>query len=129
LPSRTSGRLDGMLSNIIVTRPPSRSGIAVARPLYGMCSMSMPVIVLKSSPDTWIDVPEPDDAKLIFPSFLPSAMNSFSVFAGTLLFTTSMFGVVASSVTGAKSLTVSYGIFAYSAALMACVPTVPTTIV
>src|SRR5678816_2710648 len=74
-PSFTSGRLDGMLSNIIVTRPPSRSGIALARPLYGTCVMSIPVIVLKSSPETWIDVPDPDDANVILPSRLPRAVS------------------------------------------------------
>ena len=69
--------------------------------------MSMPVIVLNSSPETWIDVPEPDDANVILPSRLPRAMNSVSVFAGTSLLMTSRLGVVASSVTGAKSLTMS----------------------
>ena len=74
--------------------------------------MSMPVIVLKSSPETWIDVPDPDEANVILPSRLPRAMNSASVFAGTSLLMTSRLGVVASSVTGAKSLTMSYGILA-----------------
>ena len=69
--------------------------------------MSIPVMVLKSSPETWIEVPEPAEAKVILPSFLPRAMNSARVFAGTSLWTTSRFGVVASRVTGAKSLTMS----------------------
>ncbi len=40
-----------------------------------------------------------------------------------------MFGVVAKSVMGVKSFTMSYGILEYSAPLIECVPTVPTTMV
>ena len=69
--------------------------------------MSMPVIDLNSSPDTWMEVPEPDEAKLMLPWRLPSSMNSFSVLAGTSLCTTSTLGVVASRPMGVKSRTMS----------------------
>ena len=49
-------------------------------------------------------------------------MPYFCALAG---FSTSTLGTPATSVTGTKSLTWSKGIFAYSDALIACVPTVP----
>ena len=49
------------------TWPPSRSCSAGALPLYGTCVICTPAITLKSSPDKWIDVPLPDDAKLSLP--------------------------------------------------------------
>jgi len=50
-PSFTKGPIEAMLSNIIWTRPPSRSWIGPAGcPDRGTCRMSVPVNVLKSSP-------------------------------------------------------------------------------
>ena len=50
--------------------------------------MSMPVVILNSSPPIWDVLPVPPDAKLILPGLaLAQAMNSGTVFAGTSLFT------------------------------------------
>jgi hypothetical protein len=38
-----------------------------AEPRYGTCNMFTPAIILNNSPDIWIEVPMPDDAKLILP--------------------------------------------------------------
>ena len=38
-----------------------------AEPRYGTCRILTPVRSLNSSPDTWIDVPMPDDAMLTLP--------------------------------------------------------------
>ena len=57
------------------------------------------------------------------------AMNSLTLLAGTVGWMTITFGTPAASVMGTKSLTGSNGILlplcANSAALIACVPTVP----
>jgi len=63
LPSLAIGNADGMLSNITCMLPPIRSGMANWRPLYGMCVMLVPVIDLKSSPDTCTEVPTPGEPK------------------------------------------------------------------
>src|SRR5439155_4546680 len=60
---------EGRLSNINWTWPPMRSVSAGALPLYGTCVICTPVMALNSSPERWIDVPLPDDAKLSFPGF------------------------------------------------------------
>ena len=50
--------------------------------------MSMPVIILKSSPPIWDALPVPPDAMLILPGLaLAQAMNSGTVFAGFDRFT------------------------------------------
>ena len=108
LPSRTTGIAEGMLSNIIVICPPSRSGIANWRPLYGTCWVFTPARLLNSSPDTCTEVPMPGEPKVSCPGLaFASAISSCRVFAGTSLLTTSRFGVEAIRVTGAKSLTMS----------------------
>ena len=56
-------------------------------------------------------------------------MRSLTEVAGTDGFTMSTLGVVATRVTGAKSLMGSYGIFLYKLWLMPCVDTVPMRIV
>ena len=43
-----------MLSNITCTCPPIMSVSASAPPRYGTWIMSMPVIILNSSPDMWM---------------------------------------------------------------------------
>ena len=50
------------VANITDTWPPARSVAACAPPLYGMCSMSVCVSILKSSPDRWPPVPMPEEA-------------------------------------------------------------------
>ena len=56
-------------------------------------------------------------------------MNSFAELTGSDALTTSTFGVIATSVIGAKSFTASYGIFAYRLGLTACVDSAPIRIV
>ncbi|MCY1246980.1 hypothetical protein D9M72_602610 [compost metagenome] len=48
-----------------------------------------------------------------------------TLLTGTLGFTTTRFGTIATRVIGAKSLTGSYGSLEYSDWLIACVPMVP----
>ena len=45
----------------------SRSCIAGAVPRYGICCMLMPVIILHSSPATWLEFPVPAEAMLSLP--------------------------------------------------------------
>ena len=75
-------------------------------------------------------MPLPDDAKLSLPGFaLAYAISSCTDLAGTDGWTTSTLGTPATSTTGTKSFTWSYGIFSYRLGLIACVPTVPISIV
>src|SRR6185503_2154372 len=95
---------DVRLSNMIDTCPDMRSISAGPLPLYGTCSIFTPVIMLKSSADMWIEVPLPEEAKLIWPGLdLASAMNSLTVLAGTAGCTSMTFGTRATSATDAKS--------------------------
>ncbi len=106
LPALASGHAVVMLSKVIVTWPPTTSCSAGGLPLYGMCCMSTPAIVLKSSPDRCCDVPLPDEANVYFPGLAFSkTTSSFTSFAGTPGLTTSMFGTRAIIVIGMKSLT------------------------
>jgi len=85
----------------------------------------VPVITLNISPDRCSDVPCPEDANASLPgSFFASAISSGTVRTGTLLLTTSRFGNVPVSDTGAKSLMWSNGSFEYSVGLIACDATV-----
>ena len=73
-----------------------------------------------------MEVPLPDDAKLICPGLsLASLIRSETELTGSAGLTTRTLGTPATSTTGAKSLTWSYGIFEYRLGLMAWVPTVP----
>jgi DNA-binding transcriptional LysR family regulator len=67
LPERRYSIDWGIVSNITWTWPPSRSISAGAPPRYGTWSMSMPAIILNSSPSTWSELPLPLDAKLSLP--------------------------------------------------------------
>ena len=58
-----------------------------------------------------------------------SAMNSCGVFAATAGFTIIASGNSATSEIGANALSASYGSFAYSDGLIACVPMLPIRIV
>ena len=126
LPSRTSARLDGMLSNIMVTRPPSTSGIAVARPLPRHMNHVDAGHRLEQFAGDVDRSAEPDDAKVIFP-FLPRAMKSLRIFRRHVVVDHQHVGVVASSVIGAKVLHRVITASLSSAGLIECVPTVPTT--
>ena len=77
-------------------------------PLYGTWRMRSPVISLKSSAVRCGELPVPLDANDM-PSGLAFArsISSFTLFAGTLLFTTSTSGLDATSDTKVKSLSAS----------------------
>src|SRR6185437_14911588 len=65
------------------TRPLMRSGNAGPMPRYCTATISMPVIVLNSSPKSPELLPAPDDAMSILPAWAFAwAMNSLTVFAG-----------------------------------------------
>ena len=101
------------LSNMNCTCPPSRSCIAGAPPLYGTWTMSTFASDLKSSPARCPALPLLPDANESLPGLaFARAINSATEFAGTDGLSTSTFGVTATSVTGAKSFSASYGILA-----------------
>jgi hypothetical protein len=56
-----------MLSNITCTVPLIMSVSAGAEPRYGICVRSIPVMILKSSPERCTEVPLPEEAQLILP--------------------------------------------------------------
>ena len=67
---------------------------------------------MNSTDIRWLVAPEPDEANEYFPGLaLSSAINSFTSFAGTDGFTTSMNGLIASRLIGTKSLSGSYATF------------------
>ena len=69
-----------------------------------MCTILTPVSILNISADMWIEVPLPEDAKLILPGFaFASAMNSATDLAGTEGFTIITFGTSATIAAGARS--------------------------
>src|SRR6266700_1521616 len=89
-----------------------------------------PAMELNSSPARCAGVPWPEEAKLISPGLaLASAISSFTVRARSDGWTTSTLGVDAASVTGARSLIGSKGIFAKRLALIASGPAEPISIV
>ena len=84
--------------------------------------MSIFASTLNNSPDRCGLVPRPAEPKVMVPGFaLASAMNSFTVFAGTDGCTVRMFGDSTTSEIGAKSRSASYGSFAYMLGLIASV--------
>ena len=74
--------------------------------MYGMCCMSTPAMLLKSSPDKCCDVPLPLDANEYLPGLaFNSVINSATFLAAMSGLMTSMFGTRAISVIGTKSFT------------------------
>ena len=69
LPERACGAIEFRLSQITCTCPAIRSLIAIAPPLYGTCTISVPVIYLKSSPATCPGEPLLEDALVSFAGF------------------------------------------------------------
>ena len=70
--------------------------------------MSILAVSLNSSPARCGRLPGPVEAKLSLPGCaLASASSSFMLLAGTLVATTSISGTLATSVMGARSLSVS----------------------
>src|SRR5438270_8796228 len=66
LPPRACGSTVGILPKVMCTWPPITSITACAPPLYGMCTMSVPVITLNISPERCSEVPTPEDAIGVF---------------------------------------------------------------
>ena len=62
LPDLTCGVIEFELSIINCTWPAMRSMVPAAPPLYGTCTMRVPVMNLNNSKPTWPGVPLPDDA-------------------------------------------------------------------
>ena len=101
-----------MFSKLSWIVPAIRSGIIGPLPLYGMCCICVPVMILKSSPEMCWEVPLPAEPKLKrFGLTLSSSTSSRTELTLRLGCTISMFGSVASIVMGAKSLMGSYGSF------------------
>ena len=74
--------------------------------------MSMPAMLLNSSPDMCGAPPVPLEANVSLPGLaLPYAMSSFTLFTGSLGLTTSTSGTTCVRITGSKLFTVSYGSF------------------
>ena len=95
---------DGIPSKYACTCPPMRSVRAGADPRYGTCAISMPAIILNSSPHTWGPDPTPAEAMLSFPGFaLACAMNWGIVVAGKDAFTSMTKGERMILATGAMS--------------------------
>ena len=69
VPERACGEIELRLSNISCTRPAIRSLVAAAPPRYGMCTISVPVMNLNSSPPTWPGEPLLDEAFESLPGF------------------------------------------------------------
>src|SRR5919201_6476347 len=83
LPDLICGSDEGMLSNIMLVWPASRSVTAGALPLYGMCTMSVFVRNVNMAPDMWMLVPLPLEAQVHLPgSFFANAITSFTLRAG-----------------------------------------------
>src|SRR5437016_7537277 len=61
LPALTCGNADGVPANIICTCPPTTAPTAGAMPLNGTCTMSIPAVLLKSSPARCAPLPLPGD--------------------------------------------------------------------
>ena len=77
---------------------------AGAEPRYGTCCIFTPVIAMNSSPERWMVVPLPADAKLTLPGLaLAYSMNSATVLAGTEGCTSMTFGPFARPATGTMS--------------------------
>src|SRR3954468_12701432 len=96
--------------------------VAGLLPLYGTCRTCRCSALLNSSLARCTMVPAPEEPYEYLPGpDLSSASSSFTFLAGVLGCTTSMSGVDATSPTGVKSLTESYGSLVYRVALIACV--------
>ncbi|MOA65790.1 hypothetical protein D3C78_1922930 [compost metagenome] len=61
LPSFTKGPDDAQASNMTCRRPATRSFKAGALPLYGMCAICTPAMLLNSSASRWVELPVPTE--------------------------------------------------------------------
>jgi len=69
LPAFAGGHAVVMLSKLIDTVPDRRSGSNGPLPLYGMCCIETPAMVLKRSPEMCWEVPLPAEPKLYLLGF------------------------------------------------------------
>src|SRR6185503_4982615 len=110
VPAFTCGEVGGSAENAIGVWPAIADWMAGAAPPNGTLVASSLSSSLNSSAASCGVVPMPGLAiEYLFGSFFRTSINSFTVFAGKLAFTTRMFGDAAASVIGAKSLYGSYG--------------------
>src|SRR5690606_21174692 len=95
-------------------------------PLYGTCTMSVPVAILNDSPIKCSTPHVPELPYEYLPGFFfSSSMKPLKSLAGNFGFTATTFAVLAKLVTGWKSLIGSYGrSFGRQAGLTAMVETV-----
>ena len=128
LPARTCGSMEEGVSIMKLIWPPIKSCSAGAVPLYGTCSILMPVVDMRSSVVRCAAAPMPLEAKVSWPGLaFASSIRSFIVVAGSELVAHTISGEVASNDTCSKLLTESYGSLAYSVWLAACAAiTVPS---
>ena len=77
LPDFTCGEIDVRLSNMSCTWPPIRSEMPCGLPLYGTCTICVPVMILNSSPPRWPVVPLPPDAFKSLPGFCLRVIDQF----------------------------------------------------
>ena len=103
-PARIWARAVAEELNDICICPAIKSVVACAAPLYATCVSCTPAIDANNSLITCAELPLPPLAKLsFFGCALASAINSFTVFAGSDGCTINTIGAEVVSVTGAKS--------------------------
>ena len=103
-PACSSFIVEAGVSNSNCTWPLIRSGTAAAPPLYGTCSLSMPVNRLKRSPIRWLIECMPNDAKLVVPGFALAYLTRSASVSGAKAFdATRMNGDRIARPTGARS--------------------------
>ena len=88
-------------------------------PLYGTCTILVPIVLLNSAPERWPTAPLPELEKNMSPGrFLASATSSFTFFTGSEGCVSSAAGMSTMRPSGVKSLTASKGRFLRSEGLM-----------
>ena len=121
LPARTCGSIEAGVSIIMLIWPPIRSCSAGAVPLYGTCTILIPVVDISNSVVRCAAAPMPLDANVSCPGLaFASSTRSFTEFAASELVAHTISGAVAISDTCSKLLTESYGSFEYSVWFAAC---------
>src|SRR4051812_15589166 len=129
-PIRICGATDGVVANIVATWPPSRSVTAGAPLRYGTWVSLMPVNFSISTPDKCCELPLPDVAYVISPGRKrASAINSFTLRAGTDGCADNVFGMRVITVIATKSRIGSYGNFGNRNALITCEENPPSVTV
>ena len=110
LPALICGTTPCMGVKIKAICPLKRSTTAGVSPLYGTCSMRMPICDENNSPPKCVWLPMPKEPKPSSPGrAFASATRSFTLLTGSEGLITSPKVLVAVCVIGAKSRSVSYG--------------------